>query len=146
MLYSVEKSIQEHVVLLRISKLVFVLHFETLHQLTELVLVEDVLAVGVAFHNLVQRGQETVFSLLIVNGNDWTLQKVHYEFCSPVDWDLVIGFEMEKQSSENVSVRDSVVQKWVDVVVRESGFLELGLLGINLWDFLFFFLFIGHIQ
>ena len=54
MLYSVEKSIQEHVVLLGVSKLIFVLHFEALHQFTELVFVEDIFAVGVAFHNLVQ--------------------------------------------------------------------------------------------
>ena len=56
MLYSVEESIQEHVVLLLIWKLIFVLNLERLHQLTELILVELWVTIRIAHHDLFQRG------------------------------------------------------------------------------------------
>ena len=126
MLDTVEESIQEHVVLLSICELVVVLDFKTLHEVTKLVLVKLAsLALGIGLHDSVETLSESLLSLLIILCLHRSLQEVDNELSSLVDWNVVVSFEMEQESSEDVPVGDAVVQKRIDVVVLQSLLLQL---------------------
>jgi hypothetical protein len=73
-----------------------------LHQLAEAILSQIPAIKREGFHNTDQRVVESLLCLFVILGLHWSLQQVYDEFSCTVDWDIVIGFEVEKQSSEDL--------------------------------------------
>ena len=104
MLGSVEKTLEEHVILLFVGELVFVLSFEGAHQLAELVLGD---AVWLTVHRILlqvfhQRVVEAAVSSLVFGCVVRAGQQLLHELRdaelreTALDGDVVVGTEVEK--------------------------------------------------
>ena len=96
MLDPVKEPIQEHVILLGVSELIIILYLEALHELAELILGQEVLPVGVPLHDPLQRLEESLLSLLIVDSYNWPFQKIDYKLGSILNRNHVVSLKVEQ--------------------------------------------------
>ena len=132
MLDPVEEAVEEHVVLLGVCKLVGILNLERLHELAELVLREVLFISRVRHHNVHKTVHEPVLRLLVILGHHGSLEEVNNKVGGLINGNIVICLKMEEQGSENVPVRDTIVEQWVDVRVEKGLSLELRLPRLNI--------------
>ena len=95
MLYSVEKSLEKHVVLLFICEFHRALSIKRTHQLTEFLLSNIHAICGISFKISHQRLIETLLGSFIVLIKDWPFEQIFYKGCNINHWDVVVSSKME---------------------------------------------------
>ena len=102
MLDPVEESLKKHVVLLFVCELHGMLGIEGSHQLAELLLIDFVVPLGVAFEVTQEGIVESLFGLLVIFVEDWSLEQVLHERSDIDHSDVVISFKVEEEGSEDL--------------------------------------------
>ena len=95
MLYSVEKSLKKHVVLLLISEFHCAFGIKRTHQLAEFLLSDIHAICSISFKVSHQRLIETLLSSFIIFIKNWTLEQIFHKGCNINYGDIIVSSKME---------------------------------------------------
>ena len=103
MLDPIEKSFEEHVVLLFVGEFHWMLGVKGAHQFAELLFVDFVISLFGEASEVADEGVvEALLSLSVVLVQDGPFEQILHECCHTNNWDVVVSFKVEEQGSENL--------------------------------------------